>query len=69
METSKLYRVAIAAAETGVNRTTLLSAIERGEIPSETTGCGLPLVTLAEVRKWAAHAGKRKRGPKAKGQP
>ena len=50
---NSLFRLKIAAERCKVKRTTLLSAIDRGEVPTENTGCGLPLVRLADVRKWA----------------
>lgn len=54
MKTSQLYRIAVACETLGLKRGTVRSAIDRGEIPVETTGCGLPLVRLEDLRKWAA---------------
>ena len=65
IDTSKLYRIAIAAQRTGVGRTTLLAAIDRGELTVYETGDGLPLVTLADVRKWAKKERRIGRPPKS----
>lgn len=62
MDAAKLYRVAKAAEATGVNRSTLITAVRNGQCPSDRTACGLVLVSLASVRKWASEA--RKPGPK-----
>lgn len=53
MDITQLFRVNSASEKTKVGRTTLLAAIKRKELPVHYTGCGLPLVTLADVRKWA----------------
>lgn len=53
MDAAKLYRVAHAAQACDVNRSTLVTAVRAGQCPSVATGCGLPLVTLADVRAWA----------------
>lgn len=53
MQVDALYRLAAAAELCGVSRTTLLSAIAREELPVARTGCGLPLVRLADVTAWA----------------
>jgi excisionase family DNA binding protein len=63
MEPSKYYRVAIAAELAGVKRTTLVSAIERGEVPAEILGCTLLVVKLTDVRKWAKQERKPGRKP------
>jgi excisionase family DNA binding protein len=65
MDVSQLYRVSNAAEKTGLGRTTLLAAIDRKELPVYYTGCGLPMVTLADVRKWSKQ--ERKPGPKSSG--
>ncbi len=62
MDAQKLTRIAIAAQVAGVNRSTLKSAVERGDLPSYLTACGLPLVVQADVNKWAKQ--ERQRGPK-----
>lgn len=67
MDASKLYRVAQAAAACQVNRSTLVTAVRGGQVASYPTACGLPLVTLADVRKWARQD--RKPGRKAKPRP
>lgn len=64
MEPRKLYRIASAAKRTGVARSTIKSAVERGEIKSFKTGCGLPLVALTDVYRWYGKSNERKRGPK-----
>lgn len=66
IDPKKYYRVAVAAVECGVNRTTLLSAVARGDIPTVELGCALPLVKLADVKRWASE--ERKRGPKPKAE-
>lgn len=65
MEINQLYRVGVAAEKTKVGRTTILAAIKRGEIPSYETACKLPLVAIADVKKWAKV--ERTRGPKTGG--
>lgn len=62
MEVSKSYRVGKAAEKAGVLRTTVLAAIKRGEIPCDKTACGLPMVALSDVKRWAKQ--ERKTGPK-----
>lgn len=64
MNPSEYYRIGIAAELTGVKRTTIASAIERGELPAEVLGCTLPVVRLEDVKAWGKV--KRKRGPKPK---
>jgi hypothetical protein len=51
---NRLWRVAMAAAEVGVSRQTLHSAIQLGYLPSYSTADGLPLVDLREVKRWHA---------------
>lgn len=62
MDAKKLTRIAIAAQAAGINRSTLKSAVERGDLPVYQTACGLPLVVQADVEKWAKQ--ERQRGPK-----
>lgn len=62
MKTKELYRIAVACQEVGLARSTVRSAIERGEIKAHQTGCGLPLVSLHDVRLWAARSHERKVG-------
>ncbi|MEN1682099.1 MAG: hypothetical protein AAGJ46_21175 [Planctomycetota bacterium] len=54
MDQAKLYRVAHAAEAEGINRSTLVTAVRNGQCTSYETACGLPLVLLADVRKWWA---------------
>jgi len=53
MNTNILYRISCAARATGVKRTTIQAAVGRGEIAAEHTGCGMPLVTLRDITRWA----------------
>jgi hypothetical protein len=53
IDPAEYYRVAVAAKLCGVNRTTLLSAIERDELPAQLLGCALPIVRLVDVQQWA----------------
>jgi hypothetical protein len=55
MNCGQLYRITFAAEELGLRRSTLATAIARGEIRVYQTACGLPLVTLADVREWTTH--------------
>lgn len=64
MDVAKLYRIAVAARDVGVQRSTLKSAIDRGEVAVFESACGLPMVRLADVVQWAAQ--ERSRGPKPK---
>lgn len=64
IEACEYCRIAFAAQEAGVKRTTLLSAVNRGDIEVVEMGCRLPLVRLADVKRWAAE--ERQRGPKPK---
>lgn len=64
IQLNKLYRLSNAARECGIARSTLESAILRGEIPPHYTACGLPLVKLADVEKFRKAAGTRRTGPK-----
>ena len=64
MDAKKLYRVAEAAKQTEANRSTLISAVRAGQVPSYPTACGLPLVLLKDVRKWMAKADTRRPGRK-----
>lgn len=53
MDAKKLHRIAAAAAAVGLAKQTLDSAVRRGDVPSYPTACGLPLVRLADVKRWA----------------
>lgn len=64
MDAKKLYRVAQAAEACGVNRSTLITAVRREQLPSYGTACGLPLVLLADVKRWAKAERKPGRKPK-----
>jgi excisionase family DNA binding protein len=59
-----MYRIANIAKLLGVPRQTVQTAVDRGDIPSETTACGLPLVKRQAVERFLAH--RPKRGPKPK---
>lgn len=48
-----LYRVSHAARLSCVHRSTLLKAMSSGYVPTYRTACGLPLVSLADARRWA----------------
>jgi excisionase family DNA binding protein len=50
---SDLWRLSAIAHATGIPRTTLRAAVERGEIPYWTTACGTALVRQQDVRDWA----------------
>ncbi len=63
MDSTRLYRVAIAAKECGVSRDTLISAVRDGRCRSFPTACGLPLVTLKDVRAWDAGPRRKKSAP------
>ena len=65
MDAAKYYRIAWAAEAEGIARTTLQSAVERGELPVVVTGCGVSLVTLADVRAWARVERRPGRKPKS----
>lgn len=60
----KYWRILRAAAEVGVPDQTLDSAVRRGDITAHVTTCGLPLVEIAEVRRWVAAADTRRPGRK-----
>jgi hypothetical protein len=59
---SVLWRVKYAAQEVSIPRTTIDSAIERGELDCYYTACGLPLVLIEDVREWKDKFGERGRG-------
>lgn len=65
MDAQKLHRLAVAATLCGVPRGTLRSGIDRGELPVYHTACGLPLVSLGDVRRWAKVERKPGRKPSA----
>ena len=62
MDVAKLTRIAVAAESAGVNRSTLKSAVERGEVKSYRSACGLPMILMADVMAWAKAP--RQPGPK-----
>lgn len=59
------YPISAAATACGVHRRTLLSAVERGEVPCQRLGNGTPVVRLPDVRRWAGQT--RRPGPKGNG--
>lgn len=65
MKMSDYYPISAAAKICAVHRRTLLSAVQRGELPFDRLGNGTPVVRLPDVRAWAKK--KRKRGPKPNG--
>ena len=49
-----LYRIGSAlATAVSIPRQTIRSAVDRGEIPIYHTACGVQLVDVRDVRKWA----------------
>jgi hypothetical protein len=50
---ARFYRPTWLAKELGIPRSTVISAVERGEILTYTTGCGVELTTREEVEAWA----------------
>ena len=60
----KAERIAILCAKMGVSRTTIIAAIERGEIPVVQIGDGLDLLEPDDLAAWI------KRGPdRPQGRP
>lgn len=55
----KYKRIALVAEELGVPRTTLISAMDRGEIKGAETACGLPLIDPEDAARWAADDSRR----------
>lgn len=54
MTLTNLYRIGGALAKAvSIPRQTIRSAIDRGEIPIYHTACGVQLVDVRDVRKWA----------------
>ena len=51
---SDYWRVSNAAAELGIARTTLATAVQSGSCDSETLADGTPVVTLDQVEAWLA---------------
>ncbi len=49
------WTVGPAAAESGVAKTTLISAIKAGHIPVHTLGCGKEVVLLADIEEYKAN--------------
>lgn len=52
MKTEVLYRVFSAAKELGLNERTIRHAIDRGEIKTHRTACGVVLVDLPTILAW-----------------
>lgn len=61
VKTLTYYRVGMAADALNVARQTVDSAVRSGRIRSVQTACGLPLVRLADVRRFLAAPAKRGR--------
>lgn len=60
MTPKKLYRLGSAlAAAVGIPRSTIASAAKRGDIPTHITGCGVILVSIDQVRRWATRWNKK----------
>lgn len=58
--------LASAARIAGVARSTIISAVKRGELTPHHTACDSRLLLLADVERWAAAASTRRPGrPKA----
>lgn len=55
----KYMRIALVAKELDVPRTTLISAVDRGEIDGAVTACGLVLIDPDSAIKWAADESRR----------
>ena len=54
MTLTNLYRLGSAlATAVGIPRQTIRSAMQRGEIGTYYTACGVQLVDVQEVRRWA----------------
>ena len=54
MTLTNLYRIGSALAKaTGIPRQTIHSATQRGEISTYYTACGVQLVDVRDVRRWA----------------
>jgi len=56
---SDCYRVANAAHHIDVPPVTIRKAVERGEIKTEITACGLTLISRREIERWAKKAPER----------
>ena len=67
MDTHELHTIAGAAAAAGISRTTLSTAVHRGDVPCEMTADGLRLVRLEDVLEFVAHPPRRGPAPKAQG--
>lgn len=52
-EVTQLWKLASLATKLNIPRTTLASAVTRGEIPHWRTACGTILVREDDVRDWA----------------
>ncbi len=64
MNVKNLFRIGIVAKKTGVPRTSIMTAIDRGEIAVYHSACKLPMVTLADVQKWGKEERPMGRPPK-----
>ena len=54
MTLTNLYRIGSALAKAvGIPRQTIRSAMQRGEIGTYYTACGVRLVDVRDVRRWA----------------
>ena len=62
-EQLKYKRITLVAKELGIPRTTLISAVDRGEISGALTACGLILIDPHSAEKWAKDS-TRRTGPK-----
>ena len=55
MTLTNLYRIGSALAKAvSIPRQTIRSAMQRGEIGTYYTACGVQLVDVRDVRRWAA---------------
>ena len=61
MNVRNLVTVAAAARHVGLAYKTLYTALNRGDLKSYATRCGLRLVTVAEVERFAANRPQRGR--------
>lgn len=63
MHSNKLYRIRQAATVVDVPPQTLDSAARSGHVAPHYTGCGMLLVSLADVKRWAKNRPKPGRKP------
>jgi len=66
IDPSKYGTASEVSEAVGEPRTTLISAVQRGEITHTHTLGGTPLIELASAKKWAKAKDTRKTGPKPK---